>query len=163
MKAITQVRAASAALALLAVVVAPAVAAAPAPHHFSAGATYRGRTSQHEWIRIHVSRTGRTAGVDAWVFARCTGSGHYAYGFRANFHQNPARIHDSTMSVSEVDRNLPPDRQVPATRVVRQHFFARAMGTGRRLSGVYRLTETLTDGRHCRTGRVQFAARTRRK
>lgn len=65
------------------------------------------------------------------------------------------------MSVTEVDHNLPRIGPIPAARVLRQAFVAHATGSGRTLTGTYKATATLTDGRSCTTGRVQFAAAVR--
>jgi hypothetical protein len=62
------------------------------------------------------------------------------------------------MSVSEVDRNVPPIGNVPATKIERQHFKAHATGNGTTLAGTYTSTGTLENGLRCRSGRVRFTA-----
>jgi hypothetical protein len=141
-------------LAAFGVFVAGALATAPS---FVRGGVYRG-TSRYGSVRIQVAANGKTAGVDMGMAARCSGTSHYTFPFVANFHRNPARIHGPSMSVTEVDHNLPSDHQIPAARVVHQAFAAHATGSGRTLAGTYKLTSTLTDGRSCATGRVRFTA-----
>jgi hypothetical protein len=147
--------------AFLAVGAAAAGAAGAAEPGFKPGAVYWGTTSQKTNIRIQIARNGRTAGVDAGILARCSGRGRYSFGFRANFHRNPARIRGHTMAVNEVDHNLPSDHQIPAAKVLRQYFAARTTDEGRALQGTYSANATLQDGRTCATGDVPFTAKIR--
>jgi hypothetical protein len=124
---------------------------------FVRGGVYRG-TSRDGSVRIQVAANGKTAGVDMGMVAHCSGPSRYTFTFVANFHRNPARIHRTSMSVTEVDHNLPREHQIPAARVLRQAFAAHATGIGRTLAGTYKATAILTDGRTCGTGRVRFAA-----